>query len=72
MLLWADIIRFKLRNGAAPNPGEKKFQTNGMIHGGAVCGFLENIMGYGHEFILSETVTAESILKGIHESKVII
>ena len=42
-----------------------------MIHGAAVCGFLDNILGYGHAFILSETATAESILKGIDESKVL-
>jgi len=64
------LVRYQLRSGAAPNPGERKFETNGMIHGAAVCGFLDNICGFGHAFVLSETATAESILKGIHQSKV--
>lgn len=58
------------RMGAAPNPGSKILATNGLIHGSGVCGMIDNILGYGHQFLLSETATAHSILQGIHASKV--
>lgn len=57
--------------GAAPNPGEKKLATNGMIHGSGISGILDNVLGFGHQFIFSENVTGEMILQGISETKVI-
>ena len=55
---------------ASPNPGVKLLATNGLIHCSGVCGMLDNMLGYGHQFVLSETATAHSILYGIHSSKV--
>jgi len=55
---------------ASPNPGVKVLATNGLIHCSGVCGMLDNMLDYGHQFVLSETATAHSILYGIHSSKV--
>ncbi len=49
---------------------EKHLATNGMIHCTGIIGIVKNVLEYGHQFIMSETATGESILKGIHESKV--
>lgn len=49
---------------------EKILTTNGMIHGTGILATVSNILANGHQFIMSETVTEESILQGYHESKV--
>lgn len=61
---------YLLRMSAAPNPGSKILATNGLIHCSGVCAMLDNMMGHGHQFVLSETASAHSILQGIHSSKV--
>ena len=50
--------------------GERMFTTNGMVQGSGIVRTVANIFVNGHQFIMSETATGESILQGIHESKV--
>lgn len=50
--------------------GEKMLTTNGMVQGSGIVRTVANILVNGHQFIMSENATAESILQGIHKSKV--